>query len=130
MIGSGSRRRRSRTSNVCVFFAILLRLCDLTLSFASVALLMWTIYVLFFWLNLLQKKEKLLPPVYDVDLMNDDQEGDILDVPLPTIRYHKFIRSCPDLSLRHSRIFDNAIIGRFSLSQTLKEDSFFSGVLH
>lgn len=74
---------------------------------------MWTIYVLFFWLNLLQKKEKLLPPVYDVDLMNDDQEGDILDVPLPTIR-----------------IFDNAIIGRFSLSQTLKEDSFFSGVLH
>lgn len=37
LIGSGSHRRRSRTSNVCLFFAILLRLCDLSMSFASVA---------------------------------------------------------------------------------------------
>jgi len=46
-------------------------------------------YALLFCLNWFQKKEKkpdLPPQIYDVDLMQAEQEVDLLDVPIPTTR--------------------------------------------
>ena len=50
-------------------------------------------YALLFCLSWFQKKEKKsvpTPQVYDVDLMNAEQEDDPLDVPVPT-RYNSSV---------------------------------------
>jgi hypothetical protein len=51
--------------------------------------------VVFFCLLWFQKKEPdpdPIPQVYDVDLMNAEQEVDILDIPIPTSRYAELVR--------------------------------------